>query len=315
MFHELLKFNEEVQEAINKQQPVVVLDSSLLSPRISYPDSVNAVQTLEKTIREHHAVPATVALHQGYIHFGISTVLMRYLAKYKKSTQASPQDLAFILSQKLSASTTVAATLYCMQLANLSILAIGGIGGGANCAENYGEVLADLNEFSLSPATIICSGVKSILTLPKILETLASYGIPVIGYQSDEFPAFYSHSSGISLLHRVDSPEEIAQLMFYQHQLELKKSIVIANPIPKKAEISDHKILPLIKQVRKEERKTQSKVITPQLLQRIAEVTAEEHLKSNIELIKNNAVLAAQVAVAYCLLYPEKKIGYPLDSR
>lgn len=189
--------------------------------------------------------------------------------------------------------------MFCAHLAGLSIFVTGGIGGvHQHVIENF-DISADLIELSTTPVTVVCSGAKSILDLPKTLEKLESYGVPVVGYRTNEFPAFYSHSSGLPLVHRLDEPQEIADLLHYQHQLGMRNGVVVANPIPRVAEIPEAQIKPVIEQAREEAKGLQGKSITPFLLQRINELTAGESLRANIELIRNNALLGAQIAVCY----------------
>ncbi|KTD23523.1 indigoidine synthase A-like protein involved in pigment biosynthesis [Legionella lansingensis] len=296
---ESLTFSEEVKTAICKHQPIVVLESTIISHGMPYPDNLITAQMVEQVIRDKGATPATVALHQGKIHIGINKAIMRHLANSEEVIKASRRDIAFVLSRKISASTTVAATMYCAHLAGLSIFATGGIGGVHHSVEENFDISADLIALASTPITVVCSGAKSILDLPKTLEVLETHGVPVIGYRTDEFPAFYSHSSGLPLLHRLDSAKDIANLMFYQQKLQLNNGIVIANPIPKEAEIPDEKIMPIIKQAQKEANHIQGKAITPFLLRRVAELTAGQSLQANIELIKNNASLGAEIAIAY----------------
>ncbi len=299
MFHELLHFSEEVAEAIDKQLPIVVLESTIISHGIPYPGNLSTAQSVEQLIRDNGAVPATIALYQGQIHIGIDQTIMKHLAHDSEVIKASRRDITFVLCRKITASTTVAATMFCAHLAGLSLFVTGGIGGvHHHVSENF-DMSADLIALASTPVTVVCSGAKSILDLPKTLEVLETYGVAVIGYRTDEFPAFYSQSSGIPLLHRLDSAAEIATLMHYQQKLALNNGIVIANPIPKAAEIPDEQIMPIIKQAQMEAKHLNGKAITPFLLQRIAELTAGKSLQANIELIKNNAILGAEIAKIY----------------
>lgn len=299
MFHELLHIGKEVRNGLNNQQPIVVLESTIISHGMPYPDNLATATAVEQLVRDNGAIPATIALYQGKIHIGIDQKLMEHLANCKEVIKASRRDLAFVLSNKKTASTTVAATMFCANLAGLPLFATGGIGGVHYHVDEHFDISADLIELSTTPVTVICSGAKSILDLPKTLEVLETHGVAVVGYKTDEFPAFYSHSSGIPLVHRLDSPEEIANLMHYQRKLAINNGIVIANPIPKQAEIPVDKIIPIIKQAQKEAKHITGKAITPFLLQRITDLTAGQSLKANIELIKNNALLGTQIAVAY----------------
>ncbi|KTC99370.1 pseudouridine-5'-phosphate glycosidase [Legionella erythra] len=299
MFHDLLTIHSEVFSAIANQQPVVVLESTIISHGMPYPDNLATARLVEQLIREEGAIPATIALHQGKIHIGIDEEIMDGLAQAKGVMKASRRDLAYVLSQKLTASTTVAATMYCAYLAGLPLFATGGIGGVHQGVLDSFDISADIIELSSTPLTVVCSGAKSILDLPKTLEMLETQGVAVVGYQTDEFPAFYSHSSGIPLVHRLDSPEAIADMMHYQRRLNIRNGIVVANPIPRHAEIPDSDITPIIEQAHREAQHIQGKAITPYLLQRISDLTAGRSLTANIELIKNNAILGAKIAIAY----------------
>lgn len=300
MRHEFLAFSQEVESAIHAKHPIVALESGIISQHgLPYPDNLAAAQLVEEMVRHQGAVPATIVLHQGKIHVGIETGLMDHFASSNNVMRASRRDIAFALSQNLSASTTVAATMFCAHLAHLPLFVTGGIGGVHHHVYNSFDISADMIALSSTPVTVICSGAKSILDLPKTLEMLETQGVAVIGYKTDEFPAFYSHSSGIPLTHRLDQAEDIASLMHCQRKLNLKNGIVIANPIPKAAEIPDEQITPIIQQAQRDAKHLNGKAITPFLLQRIAELTAGQSLHANIELIKNNATLGASIAIAY----------------
>lgn len=305
MLAKYLQFNEEVAEAIKEQRPVVVLESTIISHGMPYPDNLVTAQAVENVIRNQDATPATIALHDGKIHIGLDRHLIEHLAESPSVIKASRRDIAFALSQRLTASTTVAATMHCAHLANLPLFATGGIGGVHPHVTESFDISADLTELSSTPVAVVCSGAKSILDLPKTLEVLETHGVAVIGFKTNEFPAFYSRSSGIPLLHRLDTPEDIAKLIHTHHQLSLKNGMVIANPIPKAAEIPDEEIEPLIKQAYEDARHVSGKAITPFLLKRLNELTAGQTLQANVELIKNNALLGAQIALAY-----QKRINY-----
>ncbi|CEG57533.1 pseudouridine-5'-phosphate glycosidase [Legionella fallonii] len=308
MFHELLLINPEVEEAIHNRKPVVVLESTIISHGMPYPDNLSTAIQVEAIVREQGAVPATIALYQGQIHIGLSQKTMEHLAEDKEIMKASRRDIAYVLSRRMTASTTVAATMFCAHLANLPLFVTGGIGGVHPEVGSSFDISADLMELANTPVTVICSGAKSILDLPKTLEVLETQGVPVIGYATNEFPAFYSRSSGIPVIHRLDSVKEVAKLMTYQRMLQMNNGIVIANPIPVEAEISDDEIMPFIQQAHKEAKNINGQALTPFLLRRIAELTAGRSLEANIELIKNNALLGAQIAIAYQKQLFSKKI-------
>lgn len=297
MKHELLHFNEEVADAIDTAKPIVALESTVHG--MPYPENIATAQMIEQLIRDHDAVPATITLYQGKIHVGTDASIMESLADNPAVIRASRRDIAYVLCRNIPASTTVAATMFCAHLAQLPLFVTGGIGGVHHHVNESFDISADLVELASTPVTVVCSGAKSILDLPKTLEMLETQGVTVIGYDTDEFPAFYSHSSGIPLLHRIDSIEEIATMMHYQRELNLRNGIVIANPIPKSAEIPDEDMTPIIKQAQSDAQHISGKAITPFLLQRIAELSAGQSLRANVELIKNNALLGTRIAIAY----------------
>lgn len=299
MFHEFIQISEEVAQGFAENKPIVALESTIISHGMPNPDNLSTARTVEQLIRDNGAIPATIAIYQGKIHIGINKKIMEYLANTKEVLKASKRDIAYALTGKLTASTTVAATMFCAHLAKLPVFATGGIGGVHHHVGDSFDISADLIELSTTPVTVVCSGAKSILDLPKTLEMLETYGVAVIGYGTDEFPAFYSQSSGIPLVHRMDKPESIAELMHCQRKLAINSGVVIANPIPKIAEIPDDQITPFIKQAQQEAQHINGKAITPFLLKRIAELTAGQSLQANIELIKSNAILGAKIAVAY----------------
>jgi pseudouridine-5'-phosphate glycosidase len=299
MNHDLIRISEEVQEALNNKRPVVALESTIISHGMSYPDSLATALAVEDIIRSQGVIPATIALYQGKIHIGLDAETMEHLAESMEVKKASRRDISFILSQNLTASTTVAATMFCAHLAHLPLCVTGGIGGVHQEANSSFDISADLIELSNTPVTVVCSGAKSILDLPKTLEVLETHGVAVVGFATDEFPAFYSRYSGIPLSHRLNTAEEVAELMICQLKLRMNNGIVIANPIPVEAEISDDEMLPFIQQAHKEAKHISGQALTPFLLKRIAELTAGRSLEANIELIKNNAYLGAQIALAY----------------
>ena len=293
-----LLFSKEVRHALSNNQPIVALESTIISHGMPYPDNLGCARIVEDIMRKQGVTPATIALHDGHIHIGIDDKLIEHLANCKDVLKASRRDLAYVLSKKLTASTTVAATMYCASLSNIPIFATGGIGGVHPKLSEHFDISADIIELANTPVAVVCSGAKSILDLPKTLEMLETHGVPVVGYCTDEFPAFYSHTSGISLVHRLDSVNEIAQMISYQYELGLKNGIVVANPIPLEAEIPDDTLTPIIEQAHQEANHINGKSITPFLLKRIAELTKGQSLKANIELIKNNADLGAKLALA-----------------
>ena len=299
MFHDLLQLSPEVKEALNNNTPIVALESTIISHGMPYPANLATALDVEALIRKAGATPATIALYKGKIHVGLSLETMEHLARAKEVRKASRRDIAYFLSCNITASTTVAATMFCAHLAKLPLFVTGGIGGVHQEVGKNFDISADLIELATTPVTVICSGAKSILDLPKTLEMLETYGVAVIGFATSEFPAFYSRSSGIPVLHRLDSPQEVAKLMRYQRHLNMNNGIVIANPIPVEAELSDNEIMPFIEQAQQEAKHIKGQALTPFLLKRIGELTAGRSIEANIGLIKNNALLGAQIAIAY----------------
>ncbi|CAM2818588.1 pseudouridine-5'-phosphate glycosidase [Legionella worsleiensis] len=299
MFHDLLAINEEVLDALEHKKPVVALESTIISHGMPYPENLNTACEVEHIIRNQGATPATIALYRGKIHIGLTQQIMEHLAESTEVLKASRRDISYVLSKKISASTTVAATMFCAHLAQLPLFVTGGIGGVHQEAGNSFDISADLIELASTPVTVVCSGAKSILDLPKTLEVLETHGVAVIGYGTDEFPAFYSRSSGIPIIHRLNTADEVAQLMIVQRHLNMSNGIVIANPIPVEAELSDEEMTPFIQQAHQEAKHVKGQALTPFLLKRIAELTAGKSLRANIELIKSNALLGAQIAVSY----------------
>ncbi len=302
--HDFIHLSDEVIQAIHEKRPIVALESTIISHGMPYPQNLQCAHLVETILRDQGVTPATIALHKGKILIGINADIMEHLANNSSITKASKRDIAFVLTQKLSASTTVAATMFCAHMAGISLFVTGGIGGVHPDISNHFDISADLIELANTPVTVVCSGAKSILDLPKTLEMLETYSVPVIGYKTNDFPAFYSHSSGLPLLHRLNSTKEIARLIKNHQELKLRNGLIIANPIPLEAEIPDEDMNPIIQQARQEAAHISGKSITPFMLQRITELTAGQSLKANIELIKNNARLGGKIALAVHKLNP-----------
>lgn len=297
--NELLEISEEVQYALAHQKPVVALEAPLINSGACAQDAFELSLLVEKILREQAVTPAPIALYQGKIRIGLNDKIIQDFIAEQDIPRASRRDLPYFLSQGINASTNISATMFCAHLAKLPIFVTGGIGGVHHHVHDSFDISSDLIELSSTPVTVICSGAKSILDLPKTLEMLETQGVSVIGYQTDEFPAFFSRSSGIPLLHRVNTAQEVAKLMIYQRELQINNSLIIANPIHPSAEIPDEQILPVIKQAQLELSNVHGKSITPFLLKRIAELTAGQSLQANIELLKSNVQLGAQIAIAY----------------
>jgi len=292
----LFILSEEVKHALATKAPIVALESTIISHGMPYPDNIETALSVENILREQGVVPATIALHQGKIHIGLNEAIMMHLATKPDIFKASRRDLAYAISHQLSASTTVAATMFIAHAAGIQLFVTGGIGGVHPGLSEYFDISADLMELGQTPVTVICAGAKSILDLPKTLEVLETQGVPVIGYQTDVFPAFYNRESALKLTHREDTPEAIAKFIQIQQALNLKNGLLVANPIPKDASLADEDIYPFIEQAQLEATAIKGKDITPFLLKRINELTEGKSLKANVALIKNNALLGGKIA-------------------
>lgn len=296
MLNQLIEYSPEVAEGIRNSQPIVALESTIISHGMPYPHNINTAKEVEAIIREHGATPATIAIHQGKIHVGLTDEILEHFATSQTIIKASRRDLSYALAEHSSASTTVAATMICAKLANIEFFVTGGIGGVHQGAEQSFDVSADLTELAQTPVTVICAGAKSILDLPKTLEYLETQGVPIITYGSDEFPAFYSRQSGLASPMSLNSIHEIGQMLSYQKHLRLHNGVIIANPIPIEDEIPLSDIMAIVEQANQEAQDISGKAITPFLLQRINELTRGRSLTANIALIKNNAHLGAKLA-------------------
>ena len=297
-FEKYLNVSEEVKTAISEKKPLVALESTIISHGMPYPHNYETALEVEKTVRENNAVPATIAIIKGIIHVGLNKDELEFLATEKNIYKASRRDLPVIISQKLSAATTVSATMICANLASLKIFATGGIGGVHRNAQNTFDISADLTELAQTNIAVVSAGIKSILDIGLTLEYLETLGIPVIGYRTDEFPAFYTRESGYKVNYNLDSAREIAQMIKTKWELGLNGGVIIANPIPEEYSMDKSMIDKAIEEALKSADKSvvKGKDVTPFLLSEIKRITGGESLDSNIKLVLNNAKLAAEIA-------------------
>lgn len=295
-----LNFSSEVLEARTNGQPLVALESTIITHGMPYPDNLDTATRVENVIRQSGAVPATIAVMRGRIHIGLDAEELSALAQTKKARKLSRADLAVCLASGETGSTTVAATMICAALAGIHVFATGGIGGVHRGAEQSFDISADLNELSRTPVTVVAAGAKAILDIPKTLEVLETNGVPVIVYGADEFPAFWSRSSGLPAPLRMDRADDIAKAFRARHLLGLSGGQLVANPIPATAELSRGYLEPIIAQAISEARAEgiSAKQVTPYLLDRIYHLTDGKSLAANIALVENNAKLAAEIALA-----------------
>ena len=295
-----LRFSGEVSAALAAGRPVVALESTIITHGMPWPQNVETARRVEAELRSHGAVPATIAVMDGTIRIGLEPAELEALGQAKGVAKLSRADLAACLATGGTGATTVAATMICARLAGISVFATGGIGGVHRGAEGSFDISADLMELAQTPVTVVAAGAKAILDLPKTLEVLETQGVPVIAFGQDDFPAFWSRSSGLKAPLRMDTPEAIAAAHKMRGVLGLPGGQLVANPIPLEAEIPRAEIMPVIEQALAEAaaRRVSAKAVTPFLLQRIFELTEGRSLQSNIALVLNNARLAARIAAA-----------------
>ncbi len=302
MYNEHLNILPEVSEALNQGQPVVALESTIISHGMPYPQNVETALEVEKIVRENGALPATIAIIEGKLQVGLNKSQIELIGKIGPSViKTSRRDLPFIVSSKKNGATTVAATMIIAQMAGIKIFATGGIGGVHRGGNKTMDISADLQELAQTNVAVICAGAKSILDLGLTLEYLETYGVPVIGYQTNEFPAFYSRKSGLDLQYAVDTPAEIANILRTKESLNLKGGSLIVNPIPVEYEMEYTVINKAIAQAVQEanDQLITGKEITPFLLNRVKQITSGKSLEANIKLVYNNAQLAAKIAKTY----------------
>jgi pseudouridine-5'-phosphate glycosidase len=296
---DLLEFSPEAAEARSAKKPIVALESTIITHGMPYPRNVETAGAVEDAVREMGAVPATIAVIEGRLRVGLSSAEIDGLGQLSGGVvKASRRDLALVAARKGSAGTTVAATIFIAGLADIEIFATGGIGGVHRGAEETFDISADLVELSRTRVAVVCAGAKSILDIGKTLEFLETQGVAVVGYRTDEFPAFFSRSSGFKLEHRCDGLHDLARTIRLQREIG-PGGLLIANPIPHDHALEEAAIEARIAEA-VAEAKAQGvgkKEATPFLLKRVVELTGGQSLEANIALIKNNAMLAAQAAV------------------
>ncbi|OOY12369.1 pseudouridine-5-phosphate glycosidase [Thioclava marina] len=293
-----LTFSDEVAKAQADGRPIVALESTIITHGMPYPQNLETAQRVEAEVRASGAVPATIAVMDGLIHIGLEQDALERLARTSDAMKVSRADLAVCLAKGATGATTVAATMICAHLAGIEVFATGGIGGVHRGAEESFDISADLLELAQTPVSVVAAGAKAILDLPKTLEVLETHGVPVIAFGQDDFPAFWSRSSGLPAPLRADTPAEIAQAQIARASLGLPGGQLIANPIPAEAEIAREEIVPVIEEALAEAdaRRIAAKAVTPFLLSRIFELTGGRSLEANIALVLNNARLAAAIA-------------------
>ena len=290
----------EVKKALEEGKPVVALESTIISHGMPYPQNVETALKVEEVIRENGAVPATIAIIGGRLKAGLSKEEIDHLGKAGHAvTKASRRDMPSILARGIDGATTVTTTMIIAHMAGISVFATGGIGGVHRGAETTMDISADLEELGQTPVMVVCAGAKSILDLGLTLEYLETKGVPVMGYGTDELPAFYTRKSGFGVDYRVDSPAELAAAFKAQRELGFNNGMLVTNPIPEEYAMDKAVIDAAIEQALKEsvEQGIKGKETTPFLLARVSELTGGDSLDSNIQLVFNNAKVAALTAV------------------
>jgi len=297
-----VSLTEDVRHAVVTGAPVVALESTIIAHGMPYPQNLEMAREVEAVVRRAGALPATIAIVDGVLRAGLSAdELARFAENGPSITKVSTRDIPYIVARRETGATTVASTMRIAALAGIHVFATGGIGGAHHEAGDSFDISNDLHEFAISDVAVVTAGAKAILDLPITLEVLETNGVPVVGYGTSEFPAFYSRSSGLSAPMRLDTPAEVAAMMRAKWSLGLTGGIVVANPIPSDVEIPAAEITPHITRALKEakEQGIAGKNVTPFLLKRLNEITAGRSLKANIALVMNNARVAAEIAVAY----------------
>ena len=294
-----MRISKEVRDALINHQPVVALESTIISHGMPYPRNVETALLVEQTIRDQGAIPATIGIIDGEAVIGMSKEEIEEFGKKQGIVKVSRRDLPVVYAKKLWGATTVAATMILARKADIEVFVTGGIGGVHRGGNVTFDISADLQELSRTDVTVVCAGAKAILDLPLTLEYLETMGVPVLGYKTDELPAFYTRRSGLKVDYQIDCASEFAQIIRFKRNERLQGGILITNPIPEEYALDEKVMNKAINQALKEadEQGIHGKESTPFLLKRVVELTGGESLESNIQLVLNNARVGAQIAV------------------
>lgn len=293
----LIKF-KDVQMAANGNLPIVALESTVLTHGLPRPQNLQLARDMERAVREEGATPATIAFLDGHLHIGLNDTELERLANEDDAHKVGPRDFATVITQGASGGTTVAGTMLACKHANIKVFATGGIGGIHR--ESQFDTSADLQALANIPMIVVCAGAKAILNLPATLEYLETMSVPVVGYGTDEFPAFYSRESGLDVSVKLDGPKDIVDFAKAHWGAGLQSAVLVANPVPITEAISKSEMEPIIEKASKEAKQKgiHGQKLTPFLLQRISELTHAKSMRANLSLLLNNARLAAQIAHA-----------------
>ena len=299
MLTSYLDIQPEVAAALAAGHPVVALESTIISHGMPYPQNVETARRVEQVVRDNGAIPATIAIMDGRLKVGLDNDMLEALGRAgHRVTKCSRRDIPFVLAKRAMGATTVASTMIIAAMAKIRVFATGGIGGVHRGAQESFDISADLQELAQTPVAVVCAGAKSILDIGLTLEYLETQGVPVIGYQSEELPAFYTRESGFKVDYRLDSPPEVAEALRIKWDLGLAGGAVVANPIPSEFAMARADIDSAIAQALAEadEQGIKGKASTPFLLARVCELTGGNSLAANIQLVLNNAALGARIA-------------------
>jgi pseudouridine-5'-phosphate glycosidase len=297
-FEEFIIRSNEVKRAMEISLSIVALESTVLTHGLPRPQNVQLAHDMEHAVREEGATPATIGFLDGYLHIGLSEAELERLANEQDVYKVGPRDVATVISQQASGGTTVAGTMFACKHANIKVFATGGIGGVHR--ESSFDISADLQALATIPMIVVCAGAKAILDLPATLEYLETMSVPVVGYGTDEFPAFYSRGSGLDVSIQLDTPKEIVEFAKAHWNAGMQSAVLVTNPVPAADAIPNHEMDPIIEQASREaqEKKIHGQQLTPFLLQRISDLTRGRSMRANLSLLLNNARLAAQIAHA-----------------
>jgi len=307
MEYKYLHIKPEVQEALNLGKPILALESTIISHGMPYPENIRTANQVEQVVRDNSAVPATIAIINGNLKVGLSDEELEFLAQSKDVHKVSRRDIPYVISQQLHGATTVAATMIIAEMVGIKVFVTGGVGGVHRGASETFDISADLQELTKTNVAVVCAGPKAILNIGLTLEYLETQGVPVIGFDTDEMPAFYTQTSECKVDCCMDSERKVAELLKTKWELGLQGGVMIANPIPEEFEMDkgmiDNAIDSALKIAR--QKNIAGKEITPFLLNSIKEFTGGESLTTNIELVKNNAKVGSRIACELASLFDE----------
>ena len=294
----ILDYSKEVETALKEDRPVVALESTIIAHGFPYPDNIKLAKDLENQARNKGVTPATIAIIDGKIKVGLTKEELEFVAESKDVKKASLRDLPVILANNYNGATTVASTMQIAYLAGIDVFVTGGIGGVHREAEETFDISADLKALASYPVAVVCAGAKSVLDLPKTKEVLESKGVPVLGYKTEEFPAFYLRESGLKVDYKVNNEKEVVEIINYNYLLENDNGILVTVPIPEKDQLDKEEFNQIINLLTKEinEKGIKGKEITPYLLGRIKDETKGESVKANISLVENNLDVGCKIA-------------------